>query len=125
MPSAFLTTCRPSYPAGADALGYIESLGLLSKTPQALLNRLTGYCVSAAALWEQQSLWTPYLSSGQTEDRFYDPPIDTRYLPLDSGLLSCSSLTTGWSGDGTGFVQAAGTGYRLAPQNSAAQGRGV
>ena len=123
MPSRLSTLARPSYPEGADVLGYLESLGLRAKAPQALCDRLAGYCVSAAALWERGSLWTPYLSDGNEEDRFFDPPQDTRFLLLGTGLLSCTSLTTGWSGPGTGFTQAAGTGYRLAPQNAAAQGR--
>jgi len=122
------TPLHTTYPAVADAWQYLQGLGFRSYGGAAAVsdivyNGLGSKCAAASALFEQQSQWTPYLSSGQDEDCFYDPPFETRTILLNTGLLLLTSLSTGWAPGASGFVQTLGQGFRLVPQNAAHQGR--
>ncbi len=113
----------PGYPASPDVYNYLRALGFSTDKLESLMPRFVT-AGPAAALWEQQSLWRPFLSTGQTEDRYFDPPEDTRYLDLGAGLISCTSLSTGAVQDGpTGTALTPGQGYRLLPLNAPASGR--
>jgi len=109
------------YPTDADVESYIGGLGLSFTKLDGRPNLSSG---PAAAAWEVQSLWRPFFCTGIEEDRFYDPPAESRYIELGTGLLSLTSLITGYYADGTGtvisagFTQPFGQSYRCLPVNA-------
>ena len=71
-----------AYPTGADLLAYITSLGVLNSGQlTAITAGLTARAAAAAARWEREVGWLPFLATGSASTRRFDPP-----GPNDRGL---------------------------------------
>lgn len=110
-----LASCGVVDTTGADFM----KIGLAAKLDAAL------------EAWEQETGWVPFVSSGATETRFYDPPGPPpsrggfgirgggRLLSLDGGLLSLTSVVV----NGQEYDPA--NQLRLKPDNAAARRKPV
>lgn len=112
-----------SYPDETALADFLSGLPLPGMAEAAAALDLAGFAAAAADQWEDETGWFPFLADGADSARVFDPPSDSRLLPLAAGLLSLTSLTVGWTGTGTGTAQTAGRQFRLLPQNADARKR--
>lgn len=117
-----------AYPAEDDLAALIESAGLTVPPLLDLQSKLDG----AVAEWEARTGWQPYLSTGESERRLFDPPAAGRSLYLQGGLLSLTSLAVGVVPDPTGAYGAVSgsvlvnnLNFYLRPQNAIARGLAI
>lgn len=112
-----------NYPDGAALKQFL--LGLSVPAITATLGSLDtdGAAAAAADDWERQTRWLPFLSSGLSETRSFDPPVDSPILFLSAGLLSLTRITVNVVGGSAGVPLVAGRDFRLLPQNAPAQSK--
>jgi hypothetical protein len=121
---------RPNYPDAEALKSYAGSMGLMAVKTQPLAAEWAGQAAGAAAAeWERKAGWRPFLAPTDAEGnpvettRYFDPPTDTRFIGLNAGLLTLTSLATGATTSTPGTVRPVDAFFRLLPQNAPAMGR--
>ena len=123
---------KTAYPTFADVRVFLDTLGV--PVPDALAGELGEFAADAAAEWESQTGWLPYLAAHDAADatvpstRLFDPPGPRagqgfasgyrggRLLDLGAGLLSLTGLNV------SGTAYSPGLDFWLRPNNAPAQG---
>lgn len=120
------TMSYSAYPTQADVDQYIAGLPNISLGTY----DTNGDVLAAIAEWERLTEYKPFLSTGQSSSRIYDPPGPFTQRPvrggshtliLRAGLISCSSVIIGVGGAETTLVN--GTDYWLWPANASDYGK--
>lgn len=125
-------------PQAGDLAAYLIGLGLIDITQAATLP-LSVFCESASAAWEERTGWHPFVRDSVDVARRFDPPGPNNprggiwsarggraVLDLRAGLLSVTSIVTGYSATSTnpqaGTVQLAEDDYWLLPEEAPLSG---
>lgn len=96
-----------TYPVTVDLYRRIIDMGVLAEdTLTELSGRwdLESKRNAAVAAWERESGWHPFVSTGVDSTRYFDAP-ESKYLELSAGLLSVTTVLTGYSLTSAGTVQ--------------------
>lgn len=116
-----------AYPLDADYTAFVTGAGLSMPSAYSWV----GIADYAQAEFEKRTGRIPFLKDASDVARSFDPPgatstLETSFykggeklLELDAGLLTCTSVAVGVTPGDPGAVLAAGTQYRLMPQNAA------
>jgi hypothetical protein len=82
-------------PIVEDLKDYLGAAGLYSDPPSAIqsLLDLEGALEAAIGKWNDLTHYWPFVSTGVSETRYFDPP-NSHILDLDGGLLQMISLAT-------------------------------
>jgi hypothetical protein len=121
-----------AYPTSGQIESFIRALGILTDEQlAALLDNLdlAGVAEAAQAAWEADTGWLPFLKDTADVARRFNPPGPNRRgltrggwdrIDLEAGLLSVTSVTTGYSLTDAGSALALEDDYFLWPANAAA-----
>lgn len=124
-----------AYPTGTEIGAYISSLGLLAGTDlTAFLAALdlTSMADAAAAAWERDTGWTPFLKDTVAVSRRFDAPGPNRRgltrgggnrLDFEAGLLELTAIVSGYANDDAGDAAVLEDDYYLWPPNAPVEGR--
>lgn len=129
---------QTAMPTGLDLQERLVAAGIVSN-PLATSETFTRYDLWAGAAkadWEKRTGRVPFVVDAADATRYYDPPGPharggwpnawvggSHLLELDNGLVSCTSLTIGYSPSAPGTVLTVNVGYWLKPVNAALNGR--
>jgi hypothetical protein len=134
------TAPRARYPQESDLRLRIRSLGVLDPdTQEAALDgmALAAKASAASAEWEKRSGWNPFLAAAADTTRYYDPPGPNgqsagggsgwtrgggRRLVLDAGLVSLTSILTGYTTTDAGTALTVNEDFWLMPEQAASEG---
>jgi hypothetical protein len=126
-----------AYPSSANLQSYLNALGLLTTTQVAALN-LADRIAAATDAWEEETGWKPFLKDSSDVARVFTPPGPNRkpgltgrgggtLLDLDCGLLTVTSIVTGYSASPTspqaGTTAVAEDDYWLLPEGAPLRNR--
>ncbi len=127
---------KTSAPDSNDIEGALRSLGLFSASELSALILdldLEGKAQAALARWERETGWIPFLGDTADVTRYFDPSGPNQRLPggrgggwlmtLPNGLLSVTSIYSGFSAADVGTALVSETDYRLRPLNASVDGR--
>src|SRR5512146_1155633 len=109
-----------AWPTSSDLLVYLRASGLVSSTltsTEELLD-FSGAVSAAIDQWEDETGWSPFVSTGAVEYRRFLPPIGA-LLDLGGGLLTLSTLAvdcTYTNGSGTAYTDLLH--FRLLPRDA-------
>jgi hypothetical protein len=126
-----------AYPSASNLQSYLNSLGLLTTAQVAALN-LTDRIAAATDAWEEETGWHPFIKDTSDVSRQFTPPGPNRkpgltgrgggyVLDLDCGLLTVTSIVTGYSASPTspsaGTTEVAEDDYWLLPEGAPLENR--
>lgn len=103
-----------AYPTETDLLRRIEDLGIITQA-SAVGFDLTTKVEAAARAWERDTGHQPFLAAASASARYFDPPVRSSRLDLDTGLASLTSLTI------SGTTMTLNRDFYLSPRNAPAR----
>lgn len=123
---------RSAYPDSNDCEAILRAQGLFSSSDLASIILdldLEGKAAAAAAEWERCTGWVPFLGDTVDATRYFDPPGPNQRLPgalgggylltlPETGLLSLTSIHSGFSSASAGTALVSEDDYRLRPLNA-------
>jgi hypothetical protein len=127
-----------AYPTSTELSSYLVGTGLVSSTVAATLS-LTDKAAAASSGWEEATGWHPFIKDSSDVARRFDPPGPNRghgiwwprggkwVLTLPAGLLTVTSIVTGYSASSTnpqaGTAQVVEDDYWLLPDDAPLKNR--